>query len=78
MRNRTASISGPLTDDDLRRIFELLKQIEARNPDGVYRIAIDDPESRMNAIEMQRKIEELNLQPAGYERRWYHGKRRDG
>jgi len=77
MSNRTASISGPLTDDDLRRIFELLKQIEAGNPGGMYRIAIDDPESRANAIEMQRQIEELNPHPAGYERRWFHG-RRDG
>jgi len=78
MRNRTASISGPLTDDDLCRIFELLKQIEADNPDGVYRVAINDPESRANMLEMQRQLEAVNLQPAGYERRWYHGKRRDG
>jgi len=78
MRNRTASISGPLTDDDLRRIFDLLKQIEARNPSFVFRINIDDPESRANMLEMQRKLEEVNLHPAGYERRWYHGKRRDG
>ena len=77
-RNRTASISGPLTDDDLRRIFEVLKSIETRNPSFVFRINIDDEERRMTAIKMQRKIEELNPQPAGYQRRWYHGRHRDG
>jgi hypothetical protein len=52
-------------------------RLEARNPSFVFRVAIDDPESRMIAEEMQRKIEELNPQPAGYEQRWFHGRRRD-
>lgn len=58
-------LRGPLTDDEVRQIVEVVKDAEERRPDETFTIAVDDPESDADAQEL---LDAINPLRAGYER----------
>lgn len=62
---QTVSIRGPLTDDEVREIVEVLQRIESRHPDETFQVFINSPESEAEVNDMLEKVNPLRY---GYER----------
>lgn len=61
----TVVVKGPFTTDELRQIFDLIKQIEAERPTETFEVYINAPEMEG---EVEDIIAEINPLRYGYER----------
>lgn len=65
MTGRTVMVRGPLTDDELAQIVEVMQRIEAARPRETFEVLIDDPDTEGEIEELAEKI---NPRRPGYER----------
>ena len=68
MTERTVTIYGPLSDEDLHEIFLLVQKIEGRAPHNTYGVVVNDPDSKQAVAETIELMEKLNPRREGYER----------
>lgn len=62
---RTVTFIGPFTNRELRRMIEVVQQIEQERPKETFHVLLEDPEETRRAEDL---LEEINPLRKGYER----------
>jgi hypothetical protein len=65
MTERKILITGPLTDDELGEIIQVVQRIEERRPRETFSVSIDSPDTLAAAQEF---FERINPRRPGYSR----------
>lgn len=65
MALKAMMISGPFSEDDIAEMADAMRAIERRNPDGVYKLMVNDLESDVSLQEMAIMLERIFPRVAG-------------